>query len=611
MASNSGLPLVMIFLFVGLMSAVSAGVGSYTCTGGTWDYSKFDGELCLVWPDDDTSSNVGPGTPPPSDAFTATPPSALKCNDMTTVSSCIDLDGCTWDDSLSACRLQRTDDVFGGCSIYSSEVTCPADCEWNAALSSCDELDCSKATNNTTCQRTPALFDKCMWDTNDYVCRDRKGCELLLNSEACNGSSDCEWSFNACRYKIPQENKPCADQVTVDENKMCYNSGDRSIGMGWSFFENATARECANKINQYRITMKSSIDDNQTQQEWTVPGTALSVGVSGIPEEFYGASMTMIADAYDLAGNLVFPRGTLLKTLDDTNASENCGEVGIDLSPHDTLSFMSGSAPAPAPDPKDCVVNDNMYTWGQCERNGIILDGGGSGDDAAKRCGFGVRKGTLDQDAEGFEAATDGGTCTFSKFHPDLCEVACPTAVKPEYCSWLPQGFIKVSDNCYKNANTDQLTSGQTCANASEAPSAVQLYKNHSTGTAIPVSETLDGTTVAIDTCPNEAYEYKSCPRCPVNCEGGWQDTGSSYVVTCATKQEATYQKQTWTKTKNAEHGGSCPDEGKVRYVRTETCARKPCSGIACGAYSQRECSEEFTAHDECPATSTAYVAGV
>jgi hypothetical protein len=579
MASNSGLPLVMIFIFIAVLSAISAGVGSYTCTGGTWDYTKFDSELCTVWPDD-TSTTVGPTTPPPSSQAQGGAdgePQAVLCQEMTTVGSCLGVNGCTWDDTIGACRLQNTEDTSEGCSSYSSEYTCPADCEWNAAQGTCDDPPaCDLAFTNDTCQRTPALFQKCVWDTKDYVCRERVGCEKIMGSEECNAIEACEWTGSTCIPMIPAENKPCDAEMYATDGKACYNDEQKAVGFGWAFNNNEVGRLCQEKVNQYKVKLLTSANDYQTKYEWTLPGTAESVGVKDVPETFWGSTMKFIVDAYDINDELIAPRGTISMTLDDTKDSDNCEEVGISLS---ELPEQSGTV-SPAPEAKDCVVNDNMYTLGPCTRNGITLDGGGSGEDASKRCGYGVRRYTLDRNSEGFEAEENGGSCVEAKFHPSLCQVPCAENIIPENCGW-----VGGEENWYSPTKSDgkvhcmsRPDAGDdigTC-NDGSYPSSVYLEKRELQVNVSPVETLPDGSQVAINSCPATGFRYKTCTRCPIDCAGYWTDTDEK----CTSKYEVgirtfcpQYLRTKYIRTKNGQYGGndSCPANGAKSTEKIDT----------------------------------------
>ena len=595
MASNSGLHLVMIFIFVAVLSAISAGVGSYTCTGGTWDYSKFDSELCMVWPDDTSTGAVGP-TPPSSAAQGGASasdddgPQAVLCQDMTTVGSCLSVNGCTWDDSIAACRLQSTEDTTEGCSSYSSEYTCPADCEWNAAAGTCDNPPaCDLAFTNDTCQRTPALFEKCVWDTKDYVCRERVGCEKIMSSEECGGIEACEWTGSMCIPKVPPENKPCDAEVYAMDGKTCYNDEQKAVGFGWAFNNNEVGRLCQDKVNQYKVKLLTSANDYQTKYEWTLPGTAESVGVKDVPEEFWGSTMKFIVDAYDINDDLIAPKGTISMTLDDTKDSDNCEEAGISLT---ELPEPAGTtSPEPAPTAKDCVVNDNMYTLGPCTRNGITLDGGGSGDDAKKRCGFGVRRYTLDRNADGFEPEENGGSCVDAKFHPSLCEVPCAENVMPENCGWAAGGAwfapTKADGKVHCQSKPDAGDDIGTCKTGSQ-PNAVYLEKRELQVSTSPVETLPDGSQIVVNSCPATAFRYTSCTPCPVDCAGYWTDLDEY----CHTSNDAAvrpkcaeYQYQQYTLTRSGAHGGdtSCPANGTKKRKFPATKTNHNCSEVRGG----------------------------
>lgn len=593
MASNSGLPLVMIFLFVGLMSAITVGVGSYTCTGGTWDYSQFDSEMCTVWPED-VPTPVGPSPNAAAATATATPTDdgrvAVRCQDNTTITDCVSTEGCTWDDDFAMCRLQRSEDTQAGCEIFTSSVTCPADCEWNESMGTCDNPPpCDLAlTNidgdgNPVCQRTPALYDKCIWDTNQYICRDRVGCEKVLTSGVCNDTEGCEWNGNYCQAKVPIENRPCSEQVFVKDSNSCYQGDDRAIGMAWGFNDNATARACQEKINQYKVKIKSSQNDYQTYREFTIPGTAQQVGVKNIPEGFWGSTMKIIVDPYDVYDDRVMDSGTITKDVDDTTDAGNCAEVGIDLIDMPELAPAPGSPTPSGPPPKDCVVNDSMYELGPCKRNNVILDGGGSGTDASKRCGYGVRQLTLNREALGFEPEEFGGTCTDAKFSSELCVVPCPATVKPEGCGWVAGGQwyapTKSDGQVHCSSKPDASDDIGTCKNRNQQ-SAVYLEEKllivdevigqalkDEDGNDITVTDEFGNETPvvkSISSCPAKSFRYTTCPDCKQRCKGYWERAGEEKRRECTggglgeTCDYVTKPLWKWVTSTPAVAGGAC-----------------------------------------------------
>ena len=591
MASNSGLPIVMIFLFVGLMSAITVGVGSYTCTGGTWDYSNFDSELCTVWPEE-TQPRTGPSPDTGdaiSDELTSSPGViAVRCQDNTTITDCLATEGCTWDDDFAMCRLQRTEDDEEGCGIYTSELTCPTDCEWNASTGTCDNpppcdlaLTNVDSDGNPVCQRTPALYDKCIWDTNQYLCRDRVGCEKVLTSGVCNETEGCEWNGNYCQAKVPIESRPCSEQVFVKDSNSCYQNAERAIGMAWGFNDNSTARACQDKINQYRVKIKSSKNDYQTYKEFTIPGTAQQVGVQNIDEDFWGSTMKIIVDAYDVYDDRVLESGTITKDVDDTTDSGNCAEVGIDLTDMPVAPAPSSSTPT-GPPPKDCVVNDSMYELGPCKRNNVVLDGGGSGSDASKRCGYGVRQLTLNRDALGFEAEENGGKCVDAKFSSELCVVPCPAEVKPEGCGWAAGGQwyapTKSDGKVHCSSRPDASDDIGTCKNRDEQ-SAVYLEERllivdeiigqvlkDKDGNDVTVTDEFGNETTAvksISNCPAKSFRYTTCPDCKQDCEGYWVYAGDAKREVCSGGRGSTCEYVTkplwkWVTAVPAVAGGGC-----------------------------------------------------
>lgn len=209
----------------------------------------------------------------------------------------------------------------------------------------------------------------------------------------------------------------------------------------------------------------------------------------------------------------------------------------------------------------ECDIPCEGDTWlaGECKRNGVVLDG------SAEFCGQGMLEKTLDESAPDFIPARGNGSCT--KNYGSACFVPCPPAVPPPPACTYQTTWQRSANGCVKTKEDKADPVGY------DETGWQELFKI-----------ALEG-----ENCTGEQrlVEWETCKGdpAPVNCEGSW-GTGDGWGLCIGECGRQPSQSRTFTRTKEAAHGGTCTLPAH-NTTETRNCGSiDPCP-VDCAGYWQ------------------------
>jgi len=186
--------------------------------------------------------------------------------------------------------------------------------------------------------------------------------------------------------------------------------------------------------------------------------------------------------------------------------------------------------------PVDCEGDTYIDPDPPCTApTGVVLDG-------VNTCGVGLKTYELDTNAEDYVAPIGKGTCDTS--FRNACEVGCPEGVRPE-------------TSCVDYANPQKSANGCLVSKQPRARLVTYDEPGFQEWFRLPVDNRAPG----CDDPDHMDSWWVPCtgPPRPVDCEGTWGvDGGWSGCESASVCEAQTEKKRTFTRTKEAAHGGKC-----------------------------------------------------
>ena len=210
--------------------------------------------------------------------------------------------------------------------------------------------------------------------------------------------------------------------------------------------------------------------------------------------------------------------------------------------------------------PVDCEGDTYIDPDPPCTApTGVVLDG-------VNTCGVGLRTYELDTNADDYVAPIGKGTCNTS--FKNVCEVECPEGVRPE-------------TSCVDYANPQKSANGCLVSKLPRARLVTYDEPGFQEWFRLPEDPTAPG-------CDDEGHMdswWVPCtgPPRPVNCEGTWgADGGWGECVSEKPCEAQTEKKRTFTRTKEAAHGGTCnlPTDGHIETSVVGCPLKGPCCTV-------------------------------
>ena len=210
--------------------------------------------------------------------------------------------------------------------------------------------------------------------------------------------------------------------------------------------------------------------------------------------------------------------------------------------------------------PVDCEGDTYIDPDPPCTApTGVVLDG-------VNTCGVGLKTYELDTNAEDYVAPIGKGTCAMD--FKNVCEVGCPQGVRPE-------------TSCVDYANPQKSANGCVVSKMPNARAVGYDEAGFQEWFRLPEDPTAPG-------CDDEGHMdswWVPCtgPPRPVNCEGTWgADGGWGECVSEKPCEAQTEKKRTFTRTKEAAHGGTCnlPADGDIETSVVGCPLKGPCCTV-------------------------------